>query len=625
MPRSALTREKEGRSLTGMTDLAVVLALLAAAILMFAANRPRMDAVALLMLTLLPFTGVVSMGEALAGFADANVVLLATLFVIGDGLVRTGVAQRIGDRLMKGAGSSDTRLLVLLMLAVGVLGAVMSSTGVVAIFIPIALRIAQATSTPASRLMMPLSVAALSSGMITLVATAPNLVVNSELVRQGSEGFAFFSFTPIGVSVLLLSIPYMLFARRWLPATAGGDASAVARPSLRDWIDNYDLAGRGYRLRVKPSSPFVGRALEDLDLRDTHGANVLAVERTAGKRGGTCAPSPQLVLEAGDVLLVDLVRPGVDVGELQQQAALEGMPLTDAFFVDRSQDMGIAEAMVAIDSPLVGRSVREARVRSEHRLTVLGLRRGRSAMRHGHLDEPLRVGDTLLLVGRWKEIETLRRTTRELVLLDLPADLEQALPAPRRAPHAVAVLALVVALMVTGVVPNVQAGLVGVLLMGALGCVDFASAYGSIHWKSLVLIAGMMPFSLALQRTGAVELAADALVAIAGGAGGHVLLASLFAVTALLGLFVSNTATAVLMAPVAIAVAQELHASPYPFAMIVALGASTAFMTPVSSPVNTLVVEPGGYAFFDFLRVGVPLSLIVLVVSVVLVPWLFPF
>ena len=564
MPRSALTREKEGRSLTGMTDLAVVLALLAAAILMFAANRPRMDAVALLMLTLLPFTGVVSMGEALAGFADANVVLLATLFVIGDGLVRTGVAQRIGDRLMKGAGSSDTRLLVLLMLAVGVLGAVMSSTGVVAIFIPIALRIAQATGTPASRLMMPLSVAALSSGMITLVATAPNLVVNSELVRQGSEGFAFFSFTPIGVSVLLLSIPYMLFARRWLPATAGGDASAVARPSLRDWIDNYDLAGRGYRLRVKPSSPFVGRTLDELDLRDTHGANVLGVERAAGKRGGTIAPSAQLVLEAGDVLLVDLVRPGADVGELQQKAALEGMPLTDAFFVDRSQDMGIAEAMVAIDSPLVGRSVREARVRSEHRLTVLGLRRGRSAMRHGHLDEPLRVGDTLLLVGRWKEIETLRRTTRELVLLDLPADLEQALPAPRRAPHAVAVLALVVALMVTGVVPNVQAGLVGVLLMGALGCVDFASAYGSIHWKSLVLIAGMMPFSLALQRTGAVELAADALVAIAGGAGGHVLLASLFAVTALLGLFVSNTATAVLMAPVAIAVAQELRRLPLP-------------------------------------------------------------
>jgi di/tricarboxylate transporter len=608
-----------------MTDLQLVLALLVAAIVMFAANRPRMDAVGLLMLTLLPFTGVISMSESLAGFADANVVLLATLFVIGDGLVRTGVAQRIGDRLMKRAGSSDTRLLVLLMLAVGGLGAVMSSTGVVAIFIPIALRIAKATGTPAGRLMMPLSVAALSSGMITLVATAPNLVVNSELVRQGSDGFAFFDFTPIGAIVLLLSIPYMLFARRWLPAKSVGDASAVVRPSLRDWIDDYDLAGRSYRLRVRPNSPFVGRALDELDLRDTHGVNVLAVERRDGTGAELFEPSSRLELQAGDVLLVDLVRPGVDVGELQQKGALDGMALTDAYFVDRSQDMGIAEAMVAIDSPLVGRSVRQARIRSEHRLTVLGLRRGQTALRHGHLDEKLRVGDTLLLIGRWKEIETLRRTTHELVLLDQPAELEEALPAPTRAPHAVAVLLLVVALMVTGVVPNVQAGLIGVLLMGALGCVSFASSYGSIHWKSLVLIAGMMPFSLALQRTGAVELAADALLAMAGGAGGHALLASLFAVTAILGLFVSNTATAVLMAPVAIAVAYELQASPYPFAMIVALGASTAYMTPVSSPVNTLVVEPGGYAFADFLRVGVPFSLVVLIVSVILVPLLFPF
>jgi di/tricarboxylate transporter len=161
--------------------------------------------------------------------------------------------------------------------------------------------------------------------------------------------------------------------------------------------------------------------------------------------------------------------------------------------------------------------------------------------------------------------------------------------------------------------------------MGALGCIDFPSAYGSIHWKSLVLIAGMMPFSLALERTGGVEMAAEALVSFAGGAGGHALLASLFVVTALLGLFVSNTATAVLMAPVAIAIAGELSVSPYPFAMIVALASSAAFMTPISSPVNTLVVEPGGYAFGDFVRVGVPFTVVVLIVSVILVPLLFPF
>src|SRR5262245_9699862 len=247
------------------TDLGIVLVLLAAAILMFAVNRPRMDAVALLMLTLMPLTGVINVNEALAGFADPNVVLIATLFVIGEGLVRTGVAQRLGDRLTKRAGTSDVRLLVLLMLSVAAMGAFMSSTGVVAIFIPVTLRIAQATGTPPSRLMMPLSVAALTSGMLTLVATAPNLVVDGELTRHGFAGFGFFSFTPIGVVVLLFSIVYMWLTRRWLPANGEQTPTIASRPSLRDFIGKYDLAGREYRLGVSATSPLVGRAIETLD------------------------------------------------------------------------------------------------------------------------------------------------------------------------------------------------------------------------------------------------------------------------------------------------------------------------------------------------------------------------
>ena len=239
------------------SQLAIVLALLAASIAMFVMNRPRMDAVGLIMLTLLPLTGIITASEALAGFSDANIVLLAALFVIGEALVRTGVAQSIGDWLIRTAGSSSTRLLVLLMAAVSGLGAFMSSTGVVAIFIPITLRIAQNTGTAPSRLMMPLSVAALISGMMTLVATAPNLVVNSELVRQGFAGFGFFSFTPFGLPVLVLGIAYMLFARRWL-AVSGG-TGGPERPSMTDWIERYDLAGREHRLRVTSRSPLLGK------------------------------------------------------------------------------------------------------------------------------------------------------------------------------------------------------------------------------------------------------------------------------------------------------------------------------------------------------------------------------
>jgi di/tricarboxylate transporter len=209
-------------------------------------------------------------------------------------------------------------------------------------------------------------------------------------------------------------------------------------------------------------------------------------------------------------------------------------------------------------------------------------------------------------------------------VINLPVELDEVLPVPGKALQAVFCLLLVVGLMVSGIVPNVQAALIGCLLMGVLGCVDLNSAYASINWKTLVLIVGMLPFSLALQRTGGVELAANALMSQLGGAGPHAVLACLFAITAILGMFISNTATAVLMAPIALAIAIDLNASPYPFAMIVALAASTAFMTPVSSPVNTLVVGPGNYTFGDFLRIGTPFSLIVLVVSVVLVPLLLP-
>lgn len=606
-------------------ELGVVLALLAAAIVMFAVGRPRMDAVALLMLTVLPFTGVVTMSEALAGFADANVVLIATLFVLGEGLLRTGVVKGMGDLLMAKAGKSEERLVILLMLFVGALGAFMSSTGVVAIFIPVVLRVALMTGAAPARLMMPLSVAALASGMITLVATAPNLVVNSELVRHGLEGFHFFSFTPIGILVLFLSTGYMLFARRWLEDRSKSEPRRAARPSLPDWIEKYGLADRERRLRVTDRSSLVGVAAGDIDLAGRCGASLIAIERGHPRGVEILDPAAKPVLQAGDVLLVDLYDPDCDSAAVAADFGLDILPLLRDFFSDRSQDLGMTEAIVGPDSALVGKSVQRARFRTRYGVSVLGLRRGSTPQPYGHLEEPLRVGDTLLLVGPWAQIDRLRHESSDLVLLGDPAERDDVLAAPGKAPQALAVLGLVVGLMVTGAVPNVQAGLIGVLLLGLLGCVDFTSAYNSIHWKSLVLIAGMMPFSLALQRTGGVDLAADALVAMSGGAGPRVLIAALFAITALIGLFVSNTATAVLLAPVAIAVANELGASPYPFAMTVAVAASTAFMTPVSSPVNTLVVGPGNYVLGDFVKVGVPLSIMVLILAVLLIPVLFPF
>jgi di/tricarboxylate transporter len=451
-------------------------------------------------------------------------------------------------------------------------------------------------------------------------------VVNSELVhhleRHGEKdptGFHFFSFTPFGLPVLALGIGYMLFARRWLRG-GSSTAQATGRPSLAGWIEEYKLAGREHRIRIAENSPIAGKALEELRLPDTSGATIVAIQRKAS----LIQPTEKTELQTGDILLVDFFAPIADVAALRQKYALESLPLSGAYFSDLSQEIGMAEVILPASSDLIGKSVAEARLRQRTGLTVIGLRRGLVAQEHGVQDETLNLGDTLLLIGPWKAIQDAQAGGNDFVVLNLPSEFTDVLPAPGKAPHALACLALVVGLMISGVVPNVQAALIGCLLMGALGCVNLHSAYRSIDWKTIVLIVGMLPFSIALQRTGGVDLASDGLMAVTSGAGTYGVLAALFAITALLGMFISNTATAVLMAPVALAVADELGASPYPLAMIVALAASTAFMTPVSSPVNTLVVTPGSYTFGDFVRIGVPFSLIVMVVSVILVPWLLP-
>jgi di/tricarboxylate transporter len=599
-------------------QLGIVLALLAAAVLMFVINRPRMDAVGLLMLVLLPFTGVLTMAEALAGFSDSNIVLIAALFVIGEGLVRTGVAQRLGDLLTSFAGASETRLVGMLMLVVAGLGSMMSSTAVTAIFIPVALRIASRTGAAPSRLMMPLSAAALISGMLTLVATAPNLVVSAELTRQGHEPFAFFAFTPFGVPILALGIVYMIFARRWLSPKESASDPEPRMATLADWIKKYSLAERERRLRIEPGSPVASKRVDQLD---TSGVTLLALERPGRLGREVRALTASTELLANDVIVMDVADPSAP---FLGQAGLTPLPLADAGLTDLSQDIGMAEVMVPADSPLVGRTVAACDFRERTALTIVGLQHGAKATPGPVASAKIGVGDTLLVTGAWTDIKRLRPDDSGVVPLRLPAEIASVLPVRGRMWHAVGTLALVVALMISGAVPNVQAALIGCLLMGLFGCITLDSAYRSIGWKSIVLIVGMLPFSLALQRTGGVDLAADALTRVTAGADPRVVLACIFVITAALGLFISNTATAVLMAPVALAVADDLGASPYPFAMTVALAASTAFMTPVSSPVNTLVVTPGRYSFFDFVKVGTPFSIVVMVFCVVFVPIVMP-
>ncbi len=605
-------------------DLITVLVLLGAAILMFALGRPRVDAVALVMMVALPFTGVITVEDSLAGFANPNVVLIAAMFVIGEALAATGVARSIGDWLMTRGVESEWGLLALLMLAVGLLGSVMSSTGVVAIFIPVVLRIASRSRIAPGRLMMPMAYAALISGMMTLVATSPNLVINYEVVRAGAEGFNFFDFTPFGVPILIVGTLYMLFARRWLPAHAPQEGPGTARPKLRDLVERYRLAEREYRVRVMPGSPLLGRSLAEMDLSNAIGVKVLIIERGEGRARRLLPRTPNTYLQPGDVLLIDMDRPGEDVEALAKEYGVALLHRSGGYFMDRSQQMGLVEVMLPYESRFVGKTAVEAERLAHSELTLVGLRRGRKALEPSNLREQvLKAGDTLLLAGSWKSIGTIQSLSQDLVILNLPREYDEILPASHKVPYAVFTLGVVVALMATGLVSNVQAALIGCLMMGLFGCIDLEQAYRAIQWKGLIMIVGMLPFALALDRTGGVDLAAHVLLGLVGDAGPYAVLALLYLVTVVLGLFIVNTANAVLLIPVALTVAEEMQASPYPFAMIIALGASSAFMTPIS-PINTLVTTAGNYSFGDFIRIGLPLTLIVGVVSVLLVPTLLP-
>lgn len=607
-------------------ELIWVLSLLAIAVVLFATGKVRMDAIALMVIVAFVLSGTLTLNEAFSGFSDPNVILIAALFIIGDGLVRTGVATKMGAWLVSVAGNSETKMLIYLMLTVAGLGAFMSSTGVVAIFIPVVLSVSARMNTSPSRLMMPLSFAGLISGMMTLVATPPNLVVNSELLREGLYGFSFFSVTPIGLVVLILGIVYML-AVRFMLKTDNGDSARDGRKrsTFRDLIREYHLTGRARRLAIRPGSPMIGQRLDDLKLRERYCANVIGVERWRRFRRVIVNVNGVSEFRARDVLLIDMSASDVDLRQFCGEQMLEPMVLRGEYFADQALDVGMAEVALIPDSEMIGKTVREIAFRTRFGLNIVGMKRDGKAMDGSVVDEPLQLGDILLVVGNWRQIALLAKRGRDFVVLNMPVEVDDASPAHSQAPHAIFCLVLMVALMLTDEIPNPIAAIIACLLMGKFRCINAESAYKAIHWPSIILIVGMMPFALALQKTGGVDLVVKGLMDVAGGEGPYLMLGCLFMMCAAIGLFISNTATAVLMAPIALAAAKSMGVSPYPFAMVVAMAASAAFMTPVSSPVNTLVLGPGKYSFSDFVKIGVPFTILVMVVCVLLIPVLFPF
>jgi len=606
------------------SDTTSVFLLIAVVAVLMASNRVRFDVVALLVVLFLMLSGILTVGEALAGFGSPVVMLVACLLVVGEMLDRTGVAAAIGDWILKKGGASETRLYILIMAAAAMLGAVMSSTAVVAIFIPIVLRIARETGAQASRLLIPMSYAALISGMLTLIATTPNLVVSEELKEAGYTEFGFFSFTPVGLAVLAVAIAYiLLLGRRLLPVQAQDANETQGARAVFDMWEDYRSTTTYRSAVISENSPLSGTSIMDAALESRFDVQILGVvHNRKGVEERVPLPPSTTVLEAGDTLLFVGTEVALDV--LETELSLTPITETERNVRRWLWELGAASVLIHPESEFIGKSLGECEFSSHYNLHVLGMRRNRTPV-EDYMNVNLAASDSLFMVGPWSSIRQLQSRHHDFVVTETPVEQAQVVPAYRRMPIALTILSVMVLLSILNIIPLVATVIMAALAAVFTRCMTMEDAYHSIHWSSLVLVAGMLPMADALEKTGGTAMIFDGLMQGFGDAGPGTMLTVLFFLTAALSLFLSNTASAVLVAPIAIVAAESLGVSPYPFAVAVLIAASAAFVTPVSTPVVTLVVDPGRYQFMDFVKVGVPLLFLTWLTTLVVAPMVFPY
>lgn len=606
-------------------EMWLTLAILVAAIVLFVTEWLRVDVVALGVVVLLMLTGILTTGEALAGFSDSAVLTITALFIVGGAVLQTGLAGMIGDRILRIAGTNETRLILVIMLAVAFLSGFLSNTGTVAVLLPAIVGLAASANLSPSKLLMPLTFGSMVGGATTLIGTPPNIIVSNLLAQSGQSEFDFFSFTPVGLVVTAATILFMVtIGRRLLPDhRPRRQVQQVRTPE--ELVKLYRLPDNLFRLRVPEQSPLVGQNLEESQMGHEYNVSVLEVLRANGGQPTTILPNVNTVFQAGDVLIVRGASEAVS-----QAAAVWKLGIQPASVADQrllvTREIGIAEVVIPYQSALEGKTLEDVRFGSTHRLTVLDIRRPGVGDEDEALDlknTPLNFGDTLLVQGEWKNIVALKERGHDFIVTGSPEAMA-GMPKSHKAPVALAVLAAMLALMVTGVVSVTAASMLAGLAMVLTGCLTMDEAYASIDWRSVVLIAGMLPMSTALDKVGLVSVVATGFTGVTGGMDPRFVLGGLFLLTAIFTQVLSNTATTVLVAPIALAMANDLGLDPHAFMLAVAVAASMAFASPVASPTNTLVMGAGGYRFVDYLRIGTPLILITMLLATLVLPLLWP-
>jgi len=603
-----------------MDDIAITFAVIAAVVVLFVWNRLPVELVAIGAGLTLWATGVLRLDQVIAGFGDPTVIFIASLFVVSEALDATGVTSWMGQRLIAFAGDGRARLLILMMLIVALLTALISVNGAVAALLPVVVVMAIRLRRPPSQLLMPLVFFAHAGSLLALTGTPVHVLIVEASREAGGGGFGYFDFALVGIPVLAaVTAIVVLFGERLLPDRTPETLPADLSSHARTLVEEYALRSGLFRLRVRPGSPLVGTREDAVDLAAYPGLAIVGVEAfTARQERGA------KVLGQGDILIVqgasDTVASMVNDLDLALRSDDSSDDLAKAL-VDRRS--GLAEVVIPPRSPLIGTQVFVGAVNGTGDLMLLAVRRADIDLPPGRLQ--LQAGDTLLVQGTWDALDT-RLARPDVLAVDTPEAIRrQAVPMGPRSREAIGVLVGMVVLLATGIVPSVIAGLLAAGAMVLLRVLPMRGAYRGINWTTVVLVGGMIPLSTAMVQSGAADKIAQLLVDTVGGLGPYALLAGLFAVTALFGQLISNMATALIMIPIAISAATSLGISVQPVLMSLTVAAAAALLTPVATPVNLMVMAPGGYRFGDYWKLGLPLLLVFFVGSVFLVPVFWPF
>lgn len=617
------------------------LIILALSAVFFVNGKLRSDLVALCALVLLIVFNILTPEEALSGFSNPIVIMMVGLFVVGGAIFKTGLAKMISSKILRLAGKSELKLFILIMMVTAFIGAFVSNTGTVALMLPIVVSMAASANISPGRFLMPLAFASSMGGMATLIGTPPNLVVDEVLSNAGFTDLSFFSFTPIGVICVLIGLVVLIPLSKFflVKKEDGKDTKTTTGHSPKELAKKYQLSDNLYRIQIRPGSRIGGKKLQELNITQAYNLSILEIRRQSSSQGrflktvDQSLAGPHTELQENDILYV--FGPFEKVNQFAKEQNLE---LTDTHvseYVEGAEveklsvrEIGIAEVLLMPDSKLINKAVKDSGFKDKYSVNILGIQRKGEYILNDIKDIKMHAGDILLIQGTWDSIARMSQKQSQWVVLGQPLEEASKVTLDYKAPVAALIMVLMIAAMVFDFIPipPVAAVIIAGILMVLTGCFrNVEEAYKTINWESVVLIAAMLPMSLALEKTGASNLISEKLVSGLGDYGPLVLMAGIYFTTSLLTMFISNTATAVLVAPIALQSAIAINVSPYPFLLAVTVGASMCFASPFSTPPNALVMSAGKYTFMDYVKVGLPLQIVMGIVMVFILPLLFPF